>query len=494
MNHCRKSKVGKSARTHRRLNDLDVDEMTESDSEEYQASENESEVSEGISDGSEEYIPSDEGKRLSSEEDSTSEEEESEFESEESSAEDVTRRKAVAKRRWAPRASSSEDDFDEPRKTQTGRPLRKAVANAKKVEEEQEDEEDESSEGHKKNERPVCARRRRISSDEGDFEPDEEEQEEDEDEEEEADEDEHESEEEQKGIGSVTASKEHDEEPSEKESAKGKGEVEKVESQQEANAEKHDQAESSANPELQKNKKEGEAKKEIKEETEVSKSPHRESVASSHLPQVRQIKAERRLSSSSQSPGPPPITLIASVPVSYSIIVDYNFCDQKLRPLRLFRVASTSTDANVMHPSTVIQQMARLAAPTSMARYPQPAQTAMMFPARGVLPPGVQVPISNPYAAYPPPDKVPYIAASAPNLYGVRPPAYMKPPNVPPGYGPPPPEEWNPYATAPNVFATSGASAMMMPIPPGVPAVAPGTLPVSDADSLGNALASAMDY
>lgn len=34
-----KSKMGKSAKAHRRLNDLDVDEMTESDSDEYKASE-----------------------------------------------------------------------------------------------------------------------------------------------------------------------------------------------------------------------------------------------------------------------------------------------------------------------------------------------------------------------------------------------------------------------------------------------------------------------
>lgn len=34
-----KARVGKPPKTHHRLNDLDVDEMTESDSDEYKASE-----------------------------------------------------------------------------------------------------------------------------------------------------------------------------------------------------------------------------------------------------------------------------------------------------------------------------------------------------------------------------------------------------------------------------------------------------------------------
>uniref|UniRef100_A0A914RVZ7 Uncharacterized protein n=1 Tax=Parascaris equorum TaxID=6256 RepID=A0A914RVZ7_PAREQ len=118
--------------------------------------------------------------------------------------------------------------------------------------------------------------------------------------------------------------------------------------------------------------------------------------------------------------------------------------------------------------------MARLAAPPPpMTRYAPPPQASMLFPTRGVLPPNAQVPITNPYVGYPPPEKVPYMAPNPPNLYGLRPPSYMKPPNVPPaGYAP----------------------TMLMQLPPGAPATAPGTLPVSDADSLGNALASAMDY
>uniref|UniRef100_F1KRZ9 Remodeling and spacing factor 1 n=2 Tax=Ascaris TaxID=6251 RepID=F1KRZ9_ASCSU len=533
-----KSKMGKSAKAHRRLNDLDVDEMTESDSDEYKASEDPSDVSEGVSEGSEEYVPSEEGRRrsgrrmrsdddfvvseseseyepskkkskrskssrkgkgkkgkrskrrsrrVSSGDDSTSEEEESEYESEETSDDEGIKRRAVTKRRWAPRASSSEDDFDEPRRTETGRPLRKAVVNARKVEEEPEDEEEESSEGRKaNNKRPTGAKRKRVSSDEGDFEPDEEEQEEDDDEEEEADEDEQEDEEEEQN--------DTEQEHSSKSIADEKGEVlencptgaakeDKPKSgvTDTVNEEQCEQSESSKNLKLENSRKET-ISENNKQESGESRNDEEESLSSRNKrspPQkeaLREIKAERRLSSSSQSPGPPPITLLASVPIS-------------------FTVASTSSDVGGMHPSTVIQQMARLAAPPPpMTRYAPPPQASMLFPTRGVLPPGAQVPITNPYVGYPPPEKMPYMAPNPPNLYGLRPPTYMKPPNVPPGYGPLPPEEWNPYASGPNVFPTCSAPTMLMQLPPGVPATAPGTLPVSDADSLGNALASAMDY
>uniref|UniRef100_A0A914ZF67 PHD-type domain-containing protein n=1 Tax=Parascaris univalens TaxID=6257 RepID=A0A914ZF67_PARUN len=491
-----KSKVGKSAKAHRRLNDLDVDEMTESDSDEYKASEDLSEVSEGVSEGSEEYVPSEEGRRrsgrrmrsdddfvvseseseyepskkkskrskssrkgrgkrgkrskrrsrrVSSGDDSTSEEEESEYESEETSDDGGVKRRAVTKRRWAPRASSSEDDFDEPRRTETG------------------------------------------SSDEGDFEPDEEEQEEDDDEEEEADEGEQEDEEEeQNDTEQERSSKSIVDEKGErvfenysagpaKEDKRRSGVAGRV------NEEQCEQSESSTNLKFENNRKET-ISENIKQESGGSRNDEEESQSSRNKrspPQkeaLREIKAERRLSSSSQSPGPPPITLLASVPIS-------------------FTVASTSSDVGGMHPSTVIQQMARLAAPPPpMTRYAPPPQASMLFPTRGVLPPNAQVPITNPYVGYPPPEKVPYMAPNPPNLYGLRPPSYMKPPNVPPGYGPLPPEEWNPYASGPTVFPTCSAPTMLMQLPPGAPATAPGTLPVSDADSLGNALASAMDY
>ncbi|VDK31346.1 unnamed protein product [Anisakis simplex] len=59
-----KSNVGKAPKSHRRLNNLDVDELTESDSEEYHASEESTEASDAISDDTDEYVPSDEARRL----------------------------------------------------------------------------------------------------------------------------------------------------------------------------------------------------------------------------------------------------------------------------------------------------------------------------------------------------------------------------------------------------------------------------------------------
>lgn len=61
--------------------------------------------------------------------------------------------------------------------------------------------------------------------------------------------------------------------------------------------------------------------------------------------------------------------------------------------------------------------MARLAAPPPpMTRYAPPPQASMLFPTRGVLPPGAQVPITNPYVGYPPPEKMPYMGKSAQDL------------------------------------------------------------------------------
>ncbi|VDO35950.1 unnamed protein product [Onchocerca flexuosa] len=227
------SKIGKPTKNRHRLNDLNVDEMTESDTDEYQASDSAS-VSDP-SDDTDEYLPSDasytrraskrnyysnkrtqsdddfvvsgseseyepsrkkshrskntrkiKGKRkrekwISSDEDSISELSDN-YQSEESnsSGDRRARRRTVTK--WGPRASSSdaEDSSHSVQKTAAGRPLRKAVAKRPSLTvdndgDEEEEEDEEEIEEKLKNVRPVGTGRKIESSDE--FEPDEEEDE-----------------------------------------------------------------------------------------------------------------------------------------------------------------------------------------------------------------------------------------------------------------------------------------------------------------------------
>uniref|UniRef100_A0A0R3RR14 PHD-type domain-containing protein n=1 Tax=Elaeophora elaphi TaxID=1147741 RepID=A0A0R3RR14_9BILA len=236
------SKIGKPTRNRHRLNDLNVDEMTESDTDEYQASDSAS-VSDPTED-TDEYLPSDasctrrlskrnySNKRTQSDDDFVVSGSESEYEplrkkshklkntrkiggkrkrekwtssddssselsdnyqSEESnsSGDRRARRRTVTK--WAPRGSSSdeEDSNHSVQKTATGRPLRKAVAKRSSLttnnDDDEEGEEDEEEMGEKlKDVRPVGTGRKTESSDE--FEPDEEEEEEQEEEDEAEDE------------------------------------------------------------------------------------------------------------------------------------------------------------------------------------------------------------------------------------------------------------------------------------------------------------------
>ncbi|MCP9257300.1 hypothetical protein DINM_000496 [Dirofilaria immitis] len=233
------SKIGKPAKSRHRLNDLNVDEMTESDTDEYQASDSAS-----VSDPSEdtdEYLPSDASCtrrtskrvysnkrtqsdddfvvsgseseyepsrknnscrlcclldeahisitvcRISSDEDSTSELSDN-YQSEESNSSGNRRMKRRTVTKWAPRASSSdaEDSDHSVQKTAAGRPLRKAVAKRPSLtvgngDDEEGEENEEEMEERFKNVRPVGTGRKTESSDE--FEPDEEEEEEEEEEE-----------------------------------------------------------------------------------------------------------------------------------------------------------------------------------------------------------------------------------------------------------------------------------------------------------------------
>uniref|UniRef100_A0A915Q3L5 PHD-type domain-containing protein n=1 Tax=Setaria digitata TaxID=48799 RepID=A0A915Q3L5_9BILA len=225
-------KVGKPTKNRHRLNDLNVDEMTESDTDEYQASESAS-VSDP-SDETDEYVPSDtsrgrrttkrlysnkrtqsdddfvvsgseseyepsrkkshrsknakktKGKRKrerwSSDEDSTSELSDN-YESEESNSSGDKRTRRQPATKWAPPASSSdgEDSDHSIQKTAAGRPLRKAVAKRPSLTVDNDDDEEGEEDGEEMKEklkvfRPVGTGRKTESSDE--FEPDDEEEEE----------------------------------------------------------------------------------------------------------------------------------------------------------------------------------------------------------------------------------------------------------------------------------------------------------------------------
>uniref|UniRef100_A0A1I8AIS6 PHD-type domain-containing protein n=1 Tax=Steinernema glaseri TaxID=37863 RepID=A0A1I8AIS6_9BILA len=230
---------------HRKLTDLNDDDASESESDEYQASEGSVKAAE---DDSDEYVPSDEarglrggrmvrsrsmddfvvsdsdsdynpsskkkkgkkkttpkkkkGKKsrrryeLSSDEETEEDEEEPEYMSEASSSDDNRKKKRkAAQSKWGPKPSSSEEeeleveDMEEDvERTATGRPLRRAVK-AKTIasdEEEEVEDEEEAEESPKKEQRPVGALTRinRRKSDEEDFQPEEEEEDEEEDEEE----------------------------------------------------------------------------------------------------------------------------------------------------------------------------------------------------------------------------------------------------------------------------------------------------------------------
>uniref|UniRef100_A0A1I7XWB9 Uncharacterized protein n=1 Tax=Heterorhabditis bacteriophora TaxID=37862 RepID=A0A1I7XWB9_HETBA len=228
----RTSQMGKPARSapkpRRKLNDLNIDNRSDSDSEEYKASESEEEEADAEEiDSESDYVPSDEQKRTrrggargglartqsdddfvvsgSDDEesdyrgkrkkivekkskkkgrwepsDSDSEEEESYGYSDDSEADRRRKKKEGAKGRWKARDTS--DESDAPR-TKTGRPLRRAVAQSETKKVIVSDSEDNEDEGVKEKEvdRPVGPldkqRKRKIESDsdEEEFKPDEEE-------------------------------------------------------------------------------------------------------------------------------------------------------------------------------------------------------------------------------------------------------------------------------------------------------------------------------
>uniref|UniRef100_A0A1I8EWL3 Uncharacterized protein n=1 Tax=Wuchereria bancrofti TaxID=6293 RepID=A0A1I8EWL3_WUCBA len=181
-----KSKIGKPGKSRHRLSDLNVDEMTESDTDEYQGSEtSKRNYSNKRTQSDDDFVVSGSKNETSSDRDSTSELSDN-YRSEESSSSVGRRVKQRATTKWAPRASSSdaEDSNHSVQKTAAGRPLRKAVAkrtsltvangNGEKTED------DEEVEEKLKDVRLVGLGRKIESSDE--FEPDDEEEEEDEEE------------------------------------------------------------------------------------------------------------------------------------------------------------------------------------------------------------------------------------------------------------------------------------------------------------------------
>ncbi|EJW87884.1 PHD-finger family protein [Wuchereria bancrofti] len=511
------SKIGKPAKSRHRLNDLNVDEMTESDTDEYQGSDSAS-VSDP-SDDTDEYLPSDashtrrtskrnysnkrtqsdddfvvsgseseyeplrkksykpkntkkiKGKRklekwTSSDEDSTSELSDN-YRSEESSSSVGRRAKRRATTKWAPRASSSdaEDSNHSVQKTAAGRPLRKAVAKRPSLTVDNDDDEegeDEEMEKRVKDVRPVGLGRKIESSDE--FEPDEEEEEE-ADEEETVDDEETEDKEETSTVDDEKQSQSDEEESvegKERKTVKVENDIDVMgdvtfsstktlsADDDEKQAEDVDDACPSTSNDLI-----DEVARRVKSEQMDQEIFYNESTKTEDVKKVEVKVAEK--------------AVVTNVATTSSNVTSYV-------PPSCF--PSTSADLSSLNPSSVMQQMARLASssaapmqqfdPSSIAYRDMLQTTAPTFIANG-----------TPLHIYSGPAPV--------TVYQVQQPPFVRTPTgiVPSNIGPLP-QSWHPYPP-PNFFPANAAAPPMV-------IVTTTSSPTTDSETLGNVLASAMDY
>ncbi|KAK6111976.1 hypothetical protein QQG55_45820 [Brugia pahangi] len=508
------SKIGKPAKSRHRLNDLNVDEMTESDTDEYQGSDSAS-VSDP-SDDTDEYLPSDasrtrktskrnysnkrtqsdddfvvsgseseyeplrkksyrpknakkiKGKRklekwTSSDEDSTSELSDN-YRSEESSSSVGRRAKRRTITKWAPPASSSdaEDSNHSVQKTAAGRPLRKAVAKRPSLTVDNDDDEegeDEEAEERLKDVRPVGLGRKIESSDE--FEPDEEE-------EEEADEEETVDDEETEDKEESTVDDEKQNQ-SDEETVEGKGrKTVKVENDidvmrvvtfsstktlsadgGEKQAEDADDARPSTSNDLI-----DEVARKVKSEQMDQEIFYNESTKTD-VKKVEVKTAEKAV-----------VTNVATTSSNVTPCV----------PPSCF--PSTSADLSSLNPSSVMQQMARLAS-SSAAPMQQIDPSSIAYRDMLQTTPPTFIANGTPLHIYSGPAPV--------TVYQVQQPPFVRTPTgmVPSNIGPLP-QSWPPYPP-PNFFPANAAA------PPLVTATTTSS-PTTDSETLGNVLASAMDY
>uniref|UniRef100_A0AAF5PKT6 PHD-type domain-containing protein n=1 Tax=Wuchereria bancrofti TaxID=6293 RepID=A0AAF5PKT6_WUCBA len=451
-----KSKIGKPGKSRHRLSDLNVDEMTESDTDEYQGSDSASvsDPSDGMDEYDDDFVVSGskneyeplrkksyrpkntkkiKGKRklekwTSSDRDSTSELSDN-YRSEESSSSVGRRVKQRATTKWAPRASSSdaEDSNHSVQKTAAGRPLRKAVAkrtsltvangNGEKTED------DEEVEEKLKDVRLVGLGRKIESSDE--FEPDDEEEEEDEEE----------------TVG--------DEETEDKEETSTVGDEKQSQSNEEESIDVTRDVTFSSTKTLSADGDEKQAE-DVDDACPSTSNDVRikifydESTKTEDVKKVEVKVAEKTI-----------VTNMAAASSNVTSCV----------PLSCF--SSTSANLSSLNPSSVMQQMARLAS-SSAAPVQQFDPSSIAY--RDILQTTASTFIANgtPLHIYSGPAPV--------TVYQVQQPPFVR---TPAGVA------WPPYPS-PNFFPTDAA-------PPMVTATTTSS-PATDSDTLGNVLASAMDY
>ncbi|VDD90657.1 unnamed protein product [Enterobius vermicularis] len=507
----RKSCTRKTPKSHHRLNDLDVDEMTESESDEYKASEDGSEASDVPSDDFDEYVPSDEAprrrsnrrrrsdddfvvsgsesdyspsakrsrrarfsERVSSDDDSTSEE--SYYCSSDDSAAGKKKRRSSVGNKWAPPASSSDEGSEYNMKSNTGRPLRKAVYKKKmiqKEESEEEDEEDSEQESHTSQ-----SNRKKRNSDEA-FSPDEDEEEEEEDEE---DEEEEEEDDDDDNDGEEEEEEEHD-------SGVKSNTTEEAEKKIQAKNDEKDDVASSSKKTVEEKKIE-----EHDEEKEGSSTTEKD-VSQKQQPFIQQECENKGLKS---PPGPAaelPAVKNATgrkpqssfVPFKREVDTDFPSTSRPVLetpPAQLHYSVPSKVTGPMENPSVVMQQMAQLAAATPMSHY-----IPIVNPSQAMTAPP---PFPNALGGFLP-EKIPY-PGPPPAAYTVHPLGFARIPTAVPSPIRPsvPPEAWQPCSLPHNVFAPPPIRVSSSPVQPRNRP--PPSQNPSDPDSLGNALASAMDY
>ncbi|VDK65867.1 unnamed protein product [Onchocerca ochengi] len=513
------SKIGKPTKNRHRLNDLNVDEMTESDTDEYQASDSAS-VSDP-SDDTDEYLPSDasctrrafkrnyysnkrtqsdddfvvsgseseyepsrkkshkskntrkiKGKRkrekwISSEEDSISELSDN-YQSEESnsSGDRRARRRPVTK--WAPRASSSdaEDSSHSVQKTAAGRPLRKAVAKRPSLTvdndgDEEEEEDEEEIEERLKNVRPIGTGRKIESSDE--FEPDEEEEEM-EDEEEEVEDEEEEENEETSTIDDEKQRQSDEEEGLEEKERK----IVKVENDMKDM--KEITFSSTETSFIDDDKKQTE---DIDDVCPSTSNDVKLTDETAHKVKSKQIDQEIFYTESAKTEDVKKLEVKVSEKMVVSNMTATNSNVTSCVPPSCF--PSTSADPSALNPSSVMQQMARLASSsaTPVQQYDPSYRNIVQTTAPTFIPNGA------PLHIYSGPVPVTVYQVQQPTF--VRTPASIIQPSAGPvsqGWSPyPPSNSFPPNVTVPSMVTATTTSS-----------------PTTDSETLGNVLASAMDY
>ncbi|VDK75609.1 unnamed protein product [Litomosoides sigmodontis] len=520
-----KSKLGRSARSRHRLNDLNVDEMTESDTDEYQASDSAS-VSDPTDD-TDEYVPSDAsrtrraskrnysnkrtqsdddfvvsgseseyeplrkkshkfkntrkmgGKRkreewASSDDDSTSERSD-DYQSDEGSSGDRRGRRRIATK-WAPRASSSDTDSDHSmQRTAAGRPLRKAVAKRSSLTVDNGDigegEEDEEMEEEFEDVRPVGTGRKNESSDE--FEPDEEEEEEEEEEEGEEEEEEEDDADDEETI---------DDEELEKEEASTVDDGKQRQSDVEENMEEKTAAKVENGIEVVKDVTFNSTKdlsvddhKKTEDRDDISPSTSNDSIDKTAW-KIRPGQADQKVffAESAKTEDIEKMEAGVAEKVASNMGTASSSVTSSVPPSCF---PTTSADLLSMNPSSVMQQMARLAS-SSAAPVQQFDTSGAAY--RDILQTTAPTFISNgvPLQVYSGPAPVAVYQVQQPTF--VRTPAGIIQPNIGPLS-----QGWHPYPP-PNSFPANATAS------PVVAATTPS--PTTDSETLGNVLASAMDY